>query len=85
MHDYSLFNAGVMAMPIDLPGFTYWRAVRAVQRIIAILADCAKQVGRQEGTGRQAGRQEGKQARTECQVDTLLVTQWARDCLTPQA
>ena len=44
MHDYLLFNAGVMAMPIDLPGSTYWRAVRAVQRIIAILADCAKQV-----------------------------------------
>ncbi|RLN38941.1 hypothetical protein C2845_PM01G17950 [Panicum miliaceum] len=30
--DYNLFNVGLMAVPVDLPGFAFWRAKRGVAR-----------------------------------------------------
>ncbi|TVU22846.1 hypothetical protein EJB05_32566, partial [Eragrostis curvula] len=41
--DYHLFNVGLMAMPVDLPGFAFRRAKQGVARLIATLADCARQ------------------------------------------
>jgi len=42
--DYTLFNEGLLALPIGLPGFSFWKATKAVPRIIAVLGDCARQV-----------------------------------------
>lgn len=44
--DYRLFNEGLLALPIGLPGFSFWKATKAVPRIIAVLGDCARQVHR---------------------------------------
>ncbi|XP_072986061.1 cytochrome P450 710A11-like [Typha latifolia] len=38
---YNLFNVGVMAMPINLPGFAFHRAKHAVSRLANTLAGCA--------------------------------------------
>ncbi|CAM6124296.1 unnamed protein product [Calypogeia fissa] len=38
--DYRTFNAGVLTLPIDLPGFAYYEARLAVPRLVAILRDC---------------------------------------------
>ncbi|XP_010513269.1 PREDICTED: cytochrome P450 710A3-like [Camelina sativa] len=38
--DYNLFNQGTMALPIDLPGFTFGEARRAVSRLTKTLAIC---------------------------------------------
>ncbi|KFK36340.1 hypothetical protein AALP_AA4G109900 [Arabis alpina] len=39
--DYNLFNLGSMALPIDLPGFAFGEARRAVKRLAETLAVCA--------------------------------------------
>ncbi|XP_042518961.1 cytochrome P450 710A11-like [Macadamia integrifolia] len=41
--DYTLFNAGLMKLPIDLPGFGFWKARFAVKRLCETLAVCAGQ------------------------------------------
>ncbi|XP_047061264.1 cytochrome P450 710A1-like [Lolium rigidum] len=41
--DYALFNVGLMAMPVDLPGFAFRRARLAVARLVRTLGDCARQ------------------------------------------
>lgn len=48
--DYKLFNEGLLALPIGLPGFAFWKATKAVPRIIAVLGDCARQVCCQMGS-----------------------------------
>ncbi|KAF8657514.1 hypothetical protein HU200_060077 [Digitaria exilis] len=40
--DYNLFNVGLMAMPLDLPGFAFRRARRAARRLARALAECAR-------------------------------------------
>lgn len=42
-HDYNFFNVGLMAMPLDLPGFAFRNARLAVSRLAESLAVCAKQ------------------------------------------
>ncbi|ESQ52049.1 hypothetical protein EUTSA_v10016547mg [Eutrema salsugineum] len=39
--DYNLFNLGSMSLPIDLPGFAFGEARRAVTRLTETLAVCA--------------------------------------------
>ncbi|GMH27693.1 hypothetical protein Nepgr_029536 [Nepenthes gracilis] len=39
--DYYLFNAGLLRLPIDMPGFSFRRAKLAVGRLIGTLTDCA--------------------------------------------
>ncbi|KAJ0971832.1 hypothetical protein J5N97_019791 [Dioscorea zingiberensis] len=39
--DYKLFNAGLMGIPFDLPGFAFRRATMAVTRLISTLGRCA--------------------------------------------
>ncbi|CAL9235517.1 unnamed protein product [Arabidopsis halleri] len=39
--DYNLFNLGSMALPVDLPGFAFGEARRAVKRLAETLAICA--------------------------------------------
>ncbi|VVB02055.1 unnamed protein product [Arabis nemorensis] len=39
--DYNLFNLGSMALPVDLPGFAFGEARRAVKRLAETLAVCA--------------------------------------------
>ncbi|KAH0849320.1 hypothetical protein HID58_090400 [Brassica napus] len=39
--DYNLFNLGSMALPVDLPGFAFGEARRAVARLAETLAVCA--------------------------------------------
>ncbi|CAL1403167.1 unnamed protein product [Linum trigynum] len=41
--DYNLFNVGSMSLPFDLPGFAFRKAIRAVDRLVNTLADCARQ------------------------------------------
>jgi len=41
--DYTLFNVGLMALPVDLPGFAFRRARLAVARLVRTLGDCARQ------------------------------------------
>ncbi|GJN38081.1 hypothetical protein PR202_gb27091 [Eleusine coracana subsp. coracana] len=41
--DYTLFNVGLMAMPVDLPGFAFRRARQGVARLVRTLGDCARQ------------------------------------------
>ncbi|KAH9294436.1 hypothetical protein KI387_040360 [Taxus chinensis] len=41
--DYNLFNTGLMALPIDFPGFAFYKAKHAVSRLARNLADCAHQ------------------------------------------
>lgn len=38
--DYNLFNVGLMAVPLDLPGFAFRRARLAVHRLVSTLAGC---------------------------------------------
>lgn len=38
--DYKLFNAGVLTLPLDFPGFAYHEARMAVPRLVNILRDC---------------------------------------------
>uniref|UniRef100_J3KXK4 C-22 sterol desaturase n=1 Tax=Oryza brachyantha TaxID=4533 RepID=J3KXK4_ORYBR len=40
--DYNLFNVGVMALPIDLPGFAFRRARHGVARLVRTLGECAR-------------------------------------------
>ncbi|KAF9620387.1 hypothetical protein IFM89_011760 [Coptis chinensis] len=40
--DYNLFNVGLMNLPIDLPGFGFRKARLAVNRLIEVLAVCAR-------------------------------------------
>ncbi|XP_020523479.1 cytochrome P450 710A1 isoform X2 [Amborella trichopoda] len=40
-NDYNLFNVGLMKLPIDLPGFAFWRARLAVGRLVDTLSGCA--------------------------------------------
>ncbi|XP_047311096.1 cytochrome P450 710A11-like [Impatiens glandulifera] len=40
--DYNLFNVGVMALPIDLPGFAFQEARYGVKRLVETLAVCAE-------------------------------------------
>ncbi|RCV44349.1 hypothetical protein SETIT_9G366300v2 [Setaria italica] len=39
--DYHTFNVGVMALPVDLPGFAFRRAKQAVARLVRTLTGCA--------------------------------------------
>jgi len=41
--DYTLFNVGLMALPVDLPGFAFRRARLGVARLVRTLGDCARQ------------------------------------------
>ncbi|GJN07808.1 hypothetical protein PR202_ga25672 [Eleusine coracana subsp. coracana] len=41
--DYDLLNAGLTAAPVDLPGFAFRRAKRAVARLARTLTECARQ------------------------------------------
>ncbi|CAN0921658.1 Cytochrome P450 710A1 [Linum grandiflorum] len=41
--DYNLFNVGAMSLPFDLPGFAFRKAIRAVDRLNATLAESTKQ------------------------------------------
>ncbi|KAJ7538502.1 hypothetical protein O6H91_11G051300 [Diphasiastrum complanatum] len=41
--DYYLFNVGLMRLPVYLPGFSFYKATHAVQRLIRTLGDCASQ------------------------------------------
>ncbi|XP_047315271.1 cytochrome P450 710A11-like [Impatiens glandulifera] len=41
--DYNLFNVGVMALPIDLPGFAFQEARIGVKRLVETLALCAEE------------------------------------------
>ncbi|XP_062188246.1 cytochrome P450 710A1-like [Phragmites australis] len=41
--DYNLFNVGLMAMPVDLPGFAFRRAKQGVARLVRTLGDCVRQ------------------------------------------
>ncbi|CAH8264063.1 unnamed protein product [Arabidopsis lyrata] len=38
--DYNVYNPGTMALPIDLPGFTFGEARRAVSRLVNTMAVC---------------------------------------------
>ncbi|KAI3843082.1 hypothetical protein MKX03_018337 [Papaver bracteatum] len=40
---YDMFNVGLMTFPVDLPGFAFHKARRAVTRLTEILGDCVKQ------------------------------------------
>ncbi|XP_006645627.1 cytochrome P450 710A1-like [Oryza brachyantha] len=40
--DYNLFNVGVMALPVDLPGFAFRRARQGVARLVRTLGECAR-------------------------------------------
>ncbi|TVU02744.1 hypothetical protein EJB05_51742, partial [Eragrostis curvula] len=42
-HDYNLFNVGLMAMPVDLPGFAFRRARQGVARLVRTLGECARE------------------------------------------
>ncbi|CAN8316193.1 unnamed protein product [Cochlearia groenlandica] len=39
--DYNVFNLGTMTLPVDLPGFAFYKARRAVKSLAATLAVCA--------------------------------------------
>lgn len=41
--DYNLFNVGLMALPVDLPGFAFRRAREGVARLVRTLAECARE------------------------------------------
>jgi cytochrome P450 family 710 subfamily A protein len=41
--DYSIFIGGILAIPVDLPGFAFRRARLAGVRLRRLLADCARQ------------------------------------------
>ncbi|XP_062190012.1 cytochrome P450 710A1-like [Phragmites australis] len=41
--DYNLFNVGLMAMPVDLPGFAFRRARQGVARLVRTLRECARE------------------------------------------
>ncbi|VAI82732.1 hypothetical protein VPH35_127167 [Triticum aestivum] len=41
--DYALFNAGLLAMPVDLPGFAFRRAKLAVAPLVRTLGECVRQ------------------------------------------
>ncbi|TVU22845.1 hypothetical protein EJB05_32565, partial [Eragrostis curvula] len=41
--DYDQFNVGVMAVPVDLPGFAFRRAKEGVARLARLLAGCVAQ------------------------------------------
>lgn len=51
--EYQLFNVGLMKLPIDLPGFSFYNARLAVNRLVNILADCAKQSKSNMSTGQE--------------------------------
>ncbi|KAM3263002.1 hypothetical protein ACQJBY_053257 [Aegilops geniculata] len=57
--DYAVFNVGVMALPVDLPGFAFRRARLAVGRLVRTLAEC---VGQSKARMRAGGE-------PECLVD----------------
>ncbi|KAI5080721.1 hypothetical protein GOP47_0003904, partial [Adiantum capillus-veneris] len=41
--DYTTFNNGVMALPLDFPGCMYNKAKHAVSRLVLVLTECARQ------------------------------------------
>ncbi|KAL5227752.1 hypothetical protein ABZP36_016017 [Zizania latifolia] len=41
--DYNLFNVGLMALPVDLPGFAFRRAREGVSRLVRTLGFCARE------------------------------------------
>ncbi|KAJ3671361.1 hypothetical protein LUZ60_007440 [Juncus effusus] len=41
--DYNLFNVGLMALPVDLPGFAFRKARLAVSRLVDALSECVKE------------------------------------------
>ncbi|XP_006643899.2 cytochrome P450 710A1-like [Oryza brachyantha] len=40
--DYNLFNVGLTALPVDLPGFAFRRARQSVPRLVRVLDRCAR-------------------------------------------
>uniref|UniRef100_A0A0A9DNL1 sterol 22-desaturase n=1 Tax=Arundo donax TaxID=35708 RepID=A0A0A9DNL1_ARUDO len=64
--DYNFFNVGLMAMPVDLPGFAFRRARQGVARLVRTLGDCARQSKARMRAGGEA----------ECLVDF-----WMQDTL----
>eukprot|EP01018_Ginkgo_biloba_P025668 Gb_11087 [translate_table: standard] len=48
---YNLFNTGLMTLPIDFPGFAFYKAKHAVTRLAEMLADCARQSKKTMETG----------------------------------
>uniref|UniRef100_A0A0D6R5R9 sterol 22-desaturase n=1 Tax=Araucaria cunninghamii TaxID=56994 RepID=A0A0D6R5R9_ARACU len=61
--DYTLFNTGLMALPIDLPGFAFYKARHAVSRLARTLAECARQSKKTMESGKEAS----------CLVDFFMV------------
>ncbi|KAK1663033.1 hypothetical protein QYE76_051192 [Lolium multiflorum] len=51
--EYNLFNTGVMAMPVDLPGFAFGRSRLAVERLSHMLAECARESKARMRAGRE--------------------------------
>ncbi|KAM0847668.1 hypothetical protein ACQ4PT_054868 [Festuca glaucescens] len=51
--EYNLFNTGVMAMPVDLPGFAFGRSRLAVERLSHMLAECARESKARVRAGRE--------------------------------
>lgn len=51
--DYALFNAGLMAVPFDFPGFAFRRARLAVDRLIFTLSECVSESRRRMQAGEQ--------------------------------
>ncbi|BBM96761.1 sterol 22-desaturase [Marchantia polymorpha subsp. ruderalis] len=40
--DYNFFNTGLMSFPVNLPGFAYHEATKAVPRLIKALSNCSR-------------------------------------------
>lgn len=41
--DYNLFNVGLMALPLNIPGCAFYKATHAVKRLVSTLSDCARE------------------------------------------
>ncbi|XP_010513271.1 PREDICTED: cytochrome P450 710A3-like [Camelina sativa] len=49
--DYNLFNRGTMALPIDLPGFAFGEARKAVSRLVNTMVGCTRKSKAKMATG----------------------------------
>eukprot|EP00850_Spirogloea_muscicola_P023740 SM000385S14618 [mRNA] locus=s385:33530:36853:+ [translate_table: standard] len=62
--DYGFFNRGLLALPLNFPGTDFWKARKAVQRIVATLAGCA---------GAAKERMAARGAEPQCLLDVWMV------------
>eukprot|EP00850_Spirogloea_muscicola_P010270 SM000060S19602 [mRNA] locus=s60:68498:71851:- [translate_table: standard] len=62
--DYGFFNRGLLALPLNFPGTDFWKARKAVQRIVATLAGCA---------GAAKERMAAPGAEPQCLLDVWMV------------